>query len=273
MFVIVALFFKDTVSVSGCLECPSKHESTTPKSDMAAAAATHSPLSPSTASSPPSLSSSVSNALSRLTVESVPELQWETLPVRMEEGGRVGCAAAAVSRNELVVAGGSNGYLSILALAKLLNVDRNKWTDLPNMNNPRFCCGAATIATTDTEQSQPRRRVYVVGGVNKSGVVLSSVEVFDLSVDPPHWSVLKKNMSCGRWGSRTVIGCTLLVVTTVRFPSNHPRSISNRLGSGGLSPTCRWPGPNARPPSLTGESTFSEGPTLKARTRRAKFTT
>ena len=168
------------------------------------------------------------NALSRLTNESVSELEWETIPSVMEGGGRVACAATAVSKNEIVVAGGSNGYLSILSLTQLLNVETNQWTNLPSLNNPRFGCGAATIATTaaatpttttgtttatTTTKSTLdaadalRRRVYVVGGTD-GGMVMSSVEVLDLSVhdDKPEWSMLEKPMSCPRWGC-AVVSC------------------------------------------------------------------
>ena len=229
--VIVALFALAQVSVSvsqdNIQNQKKEHEST-----MVTMIPPPPPLPSSSSSSNPSLSSSLSNVLSRLTLENVAELEWETLPVRMEKGGRVACAAAAVSKNELVVVGGSNGYLSILASTKLLNVDTNKWTDLPNMNYARFCCGAATIlddndnnqtaetttaqtsdatgaateteTETETELSQSGKRVYVAGGMDGSGIVMSSVEVLDLSVDPPEWSMLEKNMSCGRWGCAVV---------------------------------------------------------------------
>ena len=132
--------------------------------------------------------------------------EWTERPPLPER--RSHCAAVVFNQHEFVVVGGATDDKDRDKSTYLYNTKTKSWTRLPDLEKRR--CMHACICVG--------KKVYAIGGANKDDVKdEDSIEMLDLSVPQPSWTVLPTRMKQGRTGCAAAVDYNGDIVVTGGF--------------------------------------------------------
>ena len=144
-----------------------------------------------------------SNHLNSVTSYNCTTNEWTEHPPLLEK--RIGCAAAVLNQHEFVVVGGYTRYKNKNKSTLLYNTKTKSWTRLPDLKKRREWPACVCVD----------KNVYAIGGYNDDDDKHEdSIEVLDLSVSQPSWTILPTRMKQRRWGCAAVVDYNGDIVVT-----------------------------------------------------------